>query len=133
MNSNKMIAILAMLVFFSSCAESFKKLPPDKFNDVINKRRDIKTSDELIAAYFHYREYYKDHEAKPHLNITSRKLDSGDFEITAIDTIVDDDALAAEKIIMIATRQAQTWKALDIKYNWKCRDGRGNTDWGIGN
>jgi hypothetical protein len=132
MNSNKTITVLVMMVFFSSCAESFKRLPPEKFNDVIARRNDIKTSDELIKAYFSYRQYYKENEAQPRLSIISKKLDSGDYEITAIDTIVDDDELAAEKIVMIATQHAQTWKALDIKYNWKCHDGYGNTDWGIG-
>ncbi|WP_184551076.1 hypothetical protein [Mucilaginibacter sp. FT3.2] len=132
MNSKKIITALVMLVFFSSCAESFKKLPPEKFNDLINKRKDIKTSDELIKAYYSYRAQYSENGGNPKLSISSRKLDSGDYEITAIDTIVNDDALAAEKIVMIATQRNQTWKALDIKYNWKCRDGHGNTDWGTG-
>jgi len=125
--------LLFGLLLFASCAESFKQIPPDKFNDTIAKRKDIKTSDELIKAYYQYRQYYSEVQARPRLNITSRKLDSGDYEITAIDTIMNDDALAAEKIVMIATQKAQTWKALDIKYNWKTRDGYGSTAWGTGN
>jgi hypothetical protein len=120
------------LLLFASCAESFKQIPPDKFNDTIAKRKDIKTSDELIKAYYQYRQYYSEVQARPRLNITSRKLDSGDYEITAIDTIMNDDALAAEKIVMIATQTAQTWKALNIKYNWKTREGYGSTAWGTG-
>ncbi len=133
MNWRKILSVLFMLTFFGSCAESFKQIPPDKFNDTIALRKDIKTSDELIKAYYEYRKIYSETDAKPRLSITSRKLDSGDFEITAIDTILDDDALAAEKIIMIATQKAQTWKALDIKYNWKAREGYGSTEWGTGN
>lgn len=133
MNFRKLTALFFMLIFWNSCAESFKQLSPQKFNDKIAGRKDIKTSDELIKAYYNYRAQYSDNGGKLKLSITSRKLDSGNYEITAIDTIVDDDALAAEKIIMIATQHAQTWKAIDIKYNWKCRDGHGNTDWGIGN
>jgi hypothetical protein len=127
------LALLLGLLLLSSCAESFKQIPPDKFNDTIAKRKDIKTSDELIKAYYQYRQYYSEVQARPRLNITSRKLDSGDYEITAIDTIVNDDALAAEKIVMIATRKAETWKALDIKYNWKAREGYGSSEWGTGN
>ncbi|WP_439695089.1 hypothetical protein ACFGVS_18480 [Mucilaginibacter sp. AW1-7] len=125
--------MLFLLILFGSCAESFKQIPPDKFNDTIAKRKDIKTSDELIKAYYQYRQYYSETDARPRLNITSRKLDSGDYEITAIDTITNDDALAAEKIVMIATRKAETWKTLDIKYNWKARDGYGSSEWGTGN
>lgn len=125
--------LLLMLILLSSCAESFKQIPPDKFNDTIAKRKDIKTSDELIKAYYQYRQYYSETDARPRLNITSRKLDSGDYEITAIDTITNDDALAAEKIVMIATRKAETWKAIDIKYNWKARDRYGSSEWGTGN
>jgi hypothetical protein len=124
--------LLLLLLLFASCAESFKQIPPDKFNDTIAKRKDIKTSDELIKAYYQYRQYYSEVQARPRLNITSRKLDSGDYEITAIDTIMNDDALAAEKIVMIATQKEQTWKALNIKYNWKTREGYGSTAWGTG-
>ena len=81
------LVLLLGLLFFGSCAESFKQIPPDKFNDTIAKRKDIKTSDELIKAYYQYRQYYSEVQAQPRLNITSRKLDSGDYEITAIDTI----------------------------------------------
>jgi hypothetical protein len=132
MGTKQIIGVLSLLVFFSSCAESFKQLPPEKFNDTVASRKDIKSVDELVVAYFNYRNKYKEHEVQPRLSIISRKLDSGNYEITAIDTVMDDDALAAEKIIMIAAQHAQTWKALDIKYNWKCRDGHGNTDWGTG-
>ena len=125
--------VLFLLLLFASCAESFKQIPPDKFNDTIAKRKDIKTSDELITAYYQYRQFYSETDARPRLNITSRKLDSGDYEITAIDTITNDDTLAAEKIVMIATRKAETWKALDIKYNWKAREGYGSSEWGTGN
>jgi hypothetical protein len=125
--------LILSLLFFGSCAESFKQIAPDKFNDTIAKRSDIKTSDDLIKAYYQYRSFYSEHAASPRLSITSRKLDSADYEITAIDTILDDDALSAEKIIMIATQHAQTWKALDIKYNWKSRSGYGSTEWGTGN
>jgi hypothetical protein len=132
MGTKQIISVLSLLVFFSSCAESFKQLPPEKFNDTVASRKDIKNVDELVVAYFNYRNKYKEHEVQPRLSIISRKLDSGNYEITAIDTVMDDDALAAEKIIMIAAQHAQTWKALDIKYSWKCRDGHGNTDWGTG-
>ncbi len=108
--------------------EVFKTLNPKKFNEKIAKRTDIKTPKELAGVYHNY----INNEGKPKLAIETEKLGKNSYKITLIHERLNDDSLSAEKTVMKAELNGQTWTVTEIKENWKCQDGRGHTSWGTG-
>lgn len=122
----QIITLIVTLSFLTSCSESFKTIDPKNFNEKIADRTDIKTPEQLITLYYNYPE----NEGHPTLIITVNKTESGNFEITLINEGLEDDSLSGEKIVMMAKLTGQKWIVTDIRKNWKCLDGRGQTSWG---
>lgn len=123
---------LALLLIFSmiSCheEESFQTIDAAEFNKKISPYIEIKTPEQLILFYYDYPQ----DEGKPEIKITKRKVGNQVYEITLIHDHLSDDCQRAEKIIMTAKKIGQKWKVEKILKNWKCREGRGSTDWGTG-
>ncbi|HTO14993.1 MAG TPA: hypothetical protein VLZ83_04445 [Edaphocola sp.] len=122
----RILGLILMLAFFSSCAESYKVIEPNTFNEQIANRSDIETPEDLIRVYYDYPE----EEGVPNLNIKSKKLNKNNFEVTLIHEGLMDDSQAGIKIVLKAKKTEQTWTVSEIKENWKCWEGRGHTDWG---
>lgn len=122
------LKISVLIILLTSCGESFKHIDTTKFNSKIQNRNDIKTPEELIEIFYDYPE----NEGNPKLKITCKKLDKNKFEITLIHDHLEDDSQSAVKYVMIAIKNGDMWKALEVKENWKCSNGRGHTSWGTG-
>jgi|SRR6218665_1199339 len=123
--------LFALFLTFSlfSCNEQFKNVETEEFNKEIAPYKEIETPEQLILFYYNYPK----NEGKPNLKITKQKLENQVYEITLIHDFQQDDCQKAEKIIMTAKKVGRKWKVEKILKNWKCYDGRGHTDWGIGN
>lgn len=117
--------IIVLSILFTACSESFQVIDPTAFNTEIADRTDIETGEELIQFYYNY----SPDEATPILEIKKRNLDDKSVEITLIHDQLEDDSQRAIKIIMTAALTDKTWFVSALKTNWKCRDGRGHTDW----
>jgi len=115
------------LTFLASCSEAFKTIDAKKFNEKIATRTDIKTPQELIKLYYDYSES----AGNPKLTIEAKDLGNNSFEIILIQEGFEDDSQSSQKIVMTAKQTGLTWIVKEIKENWKCWDGRGQTSWGI--
>lgn len=122
-----LISISTLLLV--SCKESFQEMDTEMFNKDIIQNTNIKSPEELIINYYNF----SSSEGKPKLQITKKEIDKNVFEIILIHDNQQDDAQKAEKVIMIAEKIRDKWSVRKISRNWKCYDGRGNTDWGIEN
>ncbi|HYV94689.1 MAG TPA: hypothetical protein VE978_23140 [Chitinophagales bacterium] len=122
----QLLRVLVLLMSLTSCSESFQTLDPKNFNEKIAGRTDIKTSEELITLFYDW----PDSEEKPKLTIKTDKLEGNSYEITLIHEELEDDSQSGEKIVMKAKLNGRTWIVTEIKKNWKCWSGRGQTNWG---
>jgi hypothetical protein len=120
------IFMLLFISLFISCGESFVQMDTEKFNMDIAQNSDINSPETLITLYYNYPES----EGKPNLQITKKEIDKQVFEIILIHDYQQDDALKAEKVLMIAEKTGRNWHVKKISRNWNCYDGRGHTDWG---
>jgi hypothetical protein len=118
--------ILISIVILNSCSESFNIKDPARFNKKIEKRIDIETAEQLIEIYYNY----PPNEGTPKLDVMSIELDNGLTEVTLIHDGQEDDSQRATKIVMTVESDDKKWTVHQIKTNWKCREGRGHTDWG---
>ena len=114
------------LLFLSACEESFEHVDPTIFNNSISERSDIVTSEDLVNAYYHPTLG----EGNPSLTIETKPYKGDMVLITLIHDGLLDDSIKALKIIMIAKKESGTWTVIEIKKNWKCREGRGHVNWG---
>lgn len=121
----KKILVFVCLLFLFSCSESFRFIDPAKFNREISGRTDIHTPTDLLNAY-----YGNEKNGILTEEIGLENLPDNVYKITFICERNDDDSLFAEKIIMTAKLNGQTWTVMEIKENWKCHNGRGHTGWG---
>lgn len=110
-----------------ACSESWKTIPATEFNKTIAGRIDIKTAEDVAKLFYAYPE----NEGNPSVQISKKALGKRTFEVQLIHDNQEDDSQRAEKIILVIEKIGLSWKVLEIKTNWKCRDGRGHTDWGI--
>jgi hypothetical protein len=124
------LLMLMIAVSMSSCKEEYRKIDAKEFNGKIRYNTNIKTPTDLIYAYDPT--LVTESAAKEGKSqISSKSIGNNQVEITAIFDINDDDAIKAEKIVMIAEYTGHFWKVFEIRYNWKNREGYGHTDWGI--
>ena len=124
----KELLIVALIaIFMTSCSESFENVDSTEFNNSIAARTDIETAQELITLYYGYPE---ESEGETNISIEAKELGSGKIQVTLVHDKLKDDSLQALKIVMIAKQKGQSWTVLEIKKNWKCWEGRGNTNWG---
>ncbi|QKJ31968.1 hypothetical protein HQ865_20100 [Mucilaginibacter mali] len=121
------LCLLTVGFFITSCKEKFHNIDPQKFNEQIKYKADIKTAADLICVY----DTTLRNCGEGNLSVRVKHLENNRQEITAIENINDDDEIKARKIVMVAEYVGQHWLVSDIKYNWKNRPGYGYEDWGI--
>ena len=122
----RLLIVGLVIVFMTSCTESFDNIDSTEFNNSIASRTDIETAEELIMLYYGTPES----EGTPNVSIETKELGSGKIQVTLVHDDLMDDSLKALKIVMIVKQTGQSWTVLEIKKNWKCWEGRGHTNWG---
>lgn len=108
--------------------ETFKMIDMsiiENLNDTISSR-DIKTEEEILHVY-----KPKSMETEGNYSYSISKSDIGNDsqEVILIEDGLMDDALAAEKTIMIIKKENSKLKVVSIKENYKCRKDRGHQNW----
>ena len=108
--------------------ETFKMIDMsivENLNDSISSR-DMKIEEEIMHIY-----KPKSTETEGNYSYTISKNDIGNDsqEVILIEDGLMDDALAAEKTIMIIRKENSKLKVISIKENYKCRKGRGHQNW----
>jgi hypothetical protein len=109
-----------------SCMEEFEHTDPTRFNESIAASTDISSAGQLIMLYYDYPEG----EGTPDLTITQKELTDNRIEVTLIHDNLPDDSQQAIKIVMTVAQTGEIWTVHEIRKNWKCREGRGHTNWG---
>ncbi len=121
----KKYCVLVIAMVFFSCSENFEVKDISGFNALIASDTSIEKPEDLIRKYYNYPE----DEETPNLEIKSVRKGSGQYEITMIHENLPDDSQVALKIVMQAKKDGKLWKVKEVKQNWKCREGRGHTNW----
>ncbi len=122
----QLFGLIITLTFLASCSEPYIKLDPNTFNEKISSRADIQTPEKLMEIYYDN----PTSEGNSKRTIQTKVLGDNSVEITLIHEGLQDDSESGEKIVMTAKQIGQTWSVIEIKKNWKCRNGRGHKSWG---
>lgn len=110
--------------------EKFEEVDPSELNQLLAEKEEELSAQEVMKLFYPY-EPESEEEGNETIEITETTSDNGNTIVTLIHDGLMDDSLMGEKYIMELTKVGNKWKALSIKKNWKCWEGRGHTDWGI--
>ncbi len=124
---------LAVIAFtaLTACSEQFEHIDPEGFDQFLATRSDIATGVQLAEPYFG-RTYGWPDDDRSTITVRSTALSEDILEATLIYDDQQDDSIRSSKFVITAKRVPPTWQVLEIKFNWRCYEGRGHTDWGIG-
>lgn len=107
--------------------EDFENLEIQEFNTSLAKEKKELSAKDVMRLYYPIE--VENSEGKEEITIIEKTLDNGHILVTLIHDNQMDDSVKGEKLVMELSKINDTWKALSIKKNWKCYDGRGHTDW----
>lgn len=111
--------------------EEFETLEIADFNDFLMKEERAYSSFEVLQLFYPGQlEGYEDREGREKVDVQEETLDNGNLLITLIHDNLMDDSVKGEKYVMELKNTNDTWTVVAAKRNWKCREGRGHTDWG---
>lgn len=108
--------------------ETFESINTDEINQLLAGKTDL-TPTEVMGL--HYPTELEFSEGNESIDITEKTLANGNILVTLIHDHLMDDSQMAEKQVMELTQSNGQWNVVALKRNWKCREGRGHTDWGI--
>lgn len=124
-----LIVALSFVVFgCKQDVESFEVLDFTTFNNQISGKKDISTPEALILRYYNWSES----EGEANIQVEAKEVGSDLYAITLIHDNLKDDSLFGIKIQMRAKKNTDgSWKVKTLKKNWRCRENRGSTEWGV--
>lgn len=112
---------------FVSCAEEFNYSNPAIFNTQVEYDMNLTSPKEVMMAYYNVDEIY----SPANFTIDTKVLSADRFEVTLIETGMQDDSVEGQKVVMTVRKTATGWFVEEIKHNHRCWDERGHTNWGI--
>lgn len=112
----------------TSVEEEFVSINTDELNLLLHDQKNLNPVDVMNLHYPTELEYSEGNER---IDITEKALNQDHILITLIHDNMLDDALKAEKHIMEVRKSDGQWSIISLRKNWKCRAGRGHTNWGI--
>lgn len=113
----------------SAVDEEFETLNSGNLNKLLAEKDENLSAQDVIKLY--YPEEVEIGEGNEKIEISEKKLENGNTLVTLIHNNLLDDSLKGEKYIMELNSTNDKWNVISIKKNWKCRLGRGHTDWGV--
>ncbi len=66
------------------------------------------------------------------ITMHTTRLNKENVEVILIHDNFLNDSVKGEKYVLYLKNIDSKWIVISLKKNWKCRDGRGHKDWGIG-
>ena len=109
-------------------SEDFENLETEDFNMILDSHKKDLTAKEVMHLYYPHQ--IENAEGNEEINVNEELLHNGNTMVTLIHDNQMDDSVKAEKIVLELAKSEGKWKAISIKKNWQCYDGRGHTDWG---
>lgn len=109
--------------------EKFKEVNTDKFNQLLAQKEENFSAKDIMKLF--YPKTIKTGEGNEEIEISEKTSDNGNTVVTLIHDNLRDDSVKGEKYIMALKKSNEKWIVVSIKKNWKCRDGRGHTNWGV--
>lgn len=109
--------------------EEFELLSIDEINQTISKSDDELSAQDIIKIY--YPMEVESDEGNEKIETFETSLENGNTEITLIHDNFMDDSQRGVKYVMVLKEVDDKWTVVSVKKNWRCWEGRGNTDWGI--
>ncbi len=113
----------------ASVNEKFKELNPETINVLLKSKNGSVSAKEVMKIYYPHEVTMG--EGNESIEISETKLENGNTLVTLVHDNLLDDSIKAKKIILELKNENNRWLVISIKNNWKCRVGRGHTDWGI--
>ena len=108
--------------------ESFEILDFTTFNNQISEKRDIASPEALILRYYNWPEA----EGEADIKVESKAVGDNIYAITMIHDHLKDDSVFGIKLQMRAKKNNDgSWQVKTLKKNWRCRENRGSTEWGV--
>ena len=110
--------------------EEFEEIDISEINKKITETTPQKlTPTEIMKIYYPYKA--DNQEGNEIITMNTTKLNNGIIEVTLIHDNLIDDSVKGYKYIMSLKQNNSKWVVVSLKKNWKCRDKRGHTNWGI--
>lgn len=117
-------------IYPSSEDENFKYLVSGYFNMHLDTLTEQLSSKEVMRLFKPHEEEESD-EGNQKETIEEKVLPNGNTLVTLTRNNLMDDSMKAEQYLMELEKVDGKWTVVYVKTNWKCRTGRGHTDWGI--
>ncbi|QAA81107.1 hypothetical protein EI546_04905 [Aequorivita sp. H23M31] len=109
--------------------ENFKYLTIGFFNRHLGTLEEKLSGKEVMRLFLSREEESK--EGNQIETLKEEVLPNGNTMVTLVEDNLMDDSMKAEQHIMELKKEEGMWHVVYVKTNWKCREGRGHTDWGI--
>ncbi len=109
--------------------EEYEELDITEINKKIAESVGILTPEEIMRMYYPYK--VETNEGNEIITMNTTMLNKENIEVVLIHDNFLDDSVKGVKYVMCLKNIDSGWKVISLKKNWKCRDGRGHTDWGI--
>ncbi len=108
--------------------DNFKFLTIGFFNRHLDSTTEELTAKEVMRLFLPREE--ESNEGNQTETIREEKLPNGNTLVTLVRDNLMDDSMKAEQYLMELEKTDGKWHVVYVKTNWKCRKGRGHTDWG---
>ncbi len=109
--------------------ENFQALDFEDLNKKITELTESISPQSIMKMY--YPNEVESGEGNESITMNETTLKNGNIEVVLIHDNLLDDSVKGEKYVMKLKKQDAKWTVVSLKKNWKCREGRGHTAWGI--
>ena len=109
--------------------EQFEALDITEFSKKVENSNEVLTPKDIMKLY--YPRQVESEEGNQTINIDVKDLGKAHAVVTLIHDNLLDDSMKALQVVMRLQKKGDKWSVVSLQKNWKCREGRGHTDWGI--
>ncbi len=108
----------------------YKTIDVSKFKKKLSQQTEALTAKEVMRLYYPIR-IEENSEGNATIEVTERKLNNGNTEVTLVHDNMLDDSIKSEKCLMELkkSQNKSQWEVVSLKKSWKCNQGRGQQDW----
>ena len=130
LNTNELILKAGNSSFkYIKSKEEFEIINTDKLTRTLTETNKNLSALEVMKLY--YPVQVEKGEGNELIEISEIVAENGNTIVTLIHDNLLDDSVKAKKYLMELKKTKNQWVIISLKKNWKCREGRGHTEWGI--
>ena len=109
--------------------EFFELINTNELNKMLSRENKDLSAEDVMKIY--YPAKVETGEGNEKIEISEEIATNGNTIVTLIHDNLLDDSVKGEKYLMELKKTEDKWVVISLIKNWKCRNGRGHTDWGI--